>query len=99
MVTAIAVALIALVVSFFYFAVTQALCGKTFGMMITNTRVVSLETGADLSIQQSLIRTVGYFVSLIPAMLGFIWIAFNSPRRGLHDILSGSIVIRDAEDF
>lgn len=94
-----AVALIALVVSFFYFVVTQALCGKTFGMMITNTRVVSLETGEDLSIQQSLIRTVGYFASLVPALLGFIWIAFNSPRRGLHDILSGSIVIRDTDNF
>lgn len=94
-----AVALIALVVSFFYFSVTQALCGKTFGMMITNTRVVSMETGEDLSIQQSLIRTVGYFASLLPALLGFIWIAFNSPRRGLHDLLSGSIVIRDTERF
>lgn len=93
-----AVALVTLVVSFFYFAVTQALCGKTFGMMLTNTSVVSMETGEPLSIQQSLVRTVGYFVGMIPALLGFIWIALNSSRRGLHDIMSGAIVIRDFED-
>jgi len=94
-----ATALVALVVSFFYCAVTQALCGKTFGMMITNTRVVSMETGEPLSIQQSLIRTVGYFIALLPVMAGFIWIAFNPARRGLHDLISGSIVIRDDEGF
>lgn len=94
-----ATALVALVVSFFYFTVTQALCGKTFGMMLTNTSVVSMETGAPLTIQQSLIRTVGYFLALLPALLGFIWIAFNPTRRGLHDLLSGSIVIRDQEDY
>lgn len=94
-----ATALVALVVSFFYFAVTQSLCGKTFGMMITRTRTVSIETGEPLSIQQSLIRTVGYFISLLPALLGFLSIALNSQRRGLHDILAGSIVVRDSESL
>ena len=93
--TEIAAGLIILLVSFFYLAVTQCLAGKTFGMMVTNTRVVDVYTFEAPSGQRLLLRTIGYFVAIAPATLGLIWIAFNRYRRGWHDVISGTRVVRD----
>jgi len=93
--TEIAAGLIVLLVSFFYLAVTQCLSGKTFGMMMTNTRVVDVYTFEAPSGQRLLLRTLGYFVAIAPATLGLIWIAFNRYRRGWHDVISGTRVVRD----
>ena len=93
--TEIAAGLIVLLVSFFYLAVTQCLSGKTFGMMMTNTRVVDVYTLEAPSGQRLLLRTIGYFVAIEPATLGLIWIAFNRYRRGWHDVISGTRVVRD----
>ena len=93
--TEIAAGLIVALVSFFYLAVTQCLSGKTFGMMLTNTRVVDAYTLEAPSGQRFLLRTIGYFVAIAPATLGLIWIAFNRYRRGWHDVISGTRVVRD----
>ena len=93
--TKIAAGLILLLVSFFYLAVTQCLSGKTFGMMLTNTRVVDFYTCEPPGGQRLLLRTIGYFIALAPATLGLIWIAFNRYRRGWHDVISGTRVVRD----
>ena len=93
--TEIAAGLIVLLVSFFYLAVTQCLSGKTFGMMMTNTRIVDVYTFEAPSGQRLLLRTIGYFVAIAPATLGLIWIAFNRYRRGWHDVISGTRVVRD----
>lgn len=68
--------------------------GATPGKMAISARVVDAATGGPLSIGQSLIRYVGYFVSTIPFCLGFLWIAFDSKKQGWHDKLAGSVVVR-----
>jgi len=40
------------------------------------------------------VRYIGYFVSVIPFGLGFIWIAFDSKKQGFHDKLAGTVVVR-----
>jgi uncharacterized RDD family membrane protein YckC len=90
-----AAGLMVLLVTFFYLAITQCLCGKTFGMMLTNTRVVDAYTFESPSPQRMLARTAGYFLALAPALLGFVWMLFNRKRRGWHDIISGTLVARD----
>jgi len=82
-------------IAFFYFALTQCLCGKTFGMMLTNTRVVDATEYKTPSISQSLVRTGGYLVAAAPALLGFLWAAINRKHRGWHDYISGTMVVRD----
>jgi uncharacterized RDD family membrane protein YckC len=86
---------IVLLVAFFYLALTQSLCGRTFGMMLTNTRVVDELTFEAPSASRALLRTAGYFVGAMPALAGIIWAAFNSKHRGWQDFLSGTIVVRD----
>jgi uncharacterized RDD family membrane protein YckC len=93
--TRLATAGIVLLVSFFYLALTQSLCGRTFGMMLTNTRVVDELTFEAPSASVALLRTAGYFIGAMPALIGIIWAAFNRKHRGWQDFLSGTIVVRD----
>lgn len=82
-------------IAFFYLALTQCLCGRTFGMMVTNTRVVDSQTFQVPSPSQALLRTAGYFIAAAPALAGIIWAAFDHKRRGWQDFISGTMVVRD----
>jgi len=86
---------IVVLIAFFYLALTQCLCGKTFGMMLTNTRVVDARGFEIPSASQSLLRTAGYFVAVAPALAGIIWAAFDYKHRGWQDFISGTVVVRD----
>lgn len=87
-------AIVALI-AFFYLALTQCLCGRTFGMMLTNTRVVDAQAFEAPTPSQALLRTAGYFVAAAPALVGIIWAAFDHKHRGWHDFISGTVVVRD----
>jgi uncharacterized RDD family membrane protein YckC len=82
-------------IAFFYLALTQTLCGRTFGMMFTNTRIVDSQSFEAPSASRALLRTVGYFIAAVPGLLGIIWAAFNRKRRGWQDFISGTVVVRD----
>lgn len=82
-------------IAFFYLALTQSLCGRTFGMMFTNTRVVDSLTFESPSPSIALLRTVGYFIAALPAFAGIAWAGFNRKRRGWQDFISGTVVVRD----
>jgi uncharacterized RDD family membrane protein YckC len=82
-------------IAFFYLALTQCLCGRTFGMMLTNTRVVDAQAFEAPSPSQALLRTAGYFIAAAPALVGIIWAAFDYKHRGWQDFISGTIVVRD----
>src|SRR5262245_47544453 len=79
----------------FYLWLTQSLCGKTFGMMFTNTRVIEDATGRHPSIQRALLRSLAYPVALAPAGIGILWVVIDPKRRAWHDLLSGTRVVRD----
>lgn len=82
-------------VAFLYLGLTQCLSGRTFGMMLTNTRVVDSLTFNKPSAPLILLRTAGYFVAAAPLLLGILWAAFNRKHRGWQDIISGTVVVRD----
>ena len=88
------IAIVALV-AFFYLALTHCLCGKTVGMMLTNTRIVDATSFDDPSRKRALIRAIAYFVAVTPAMLGLLWMVGNRKRRGWHDFISVTFVARD----
>jgi uncharacterized RDD family membrane protein YckC len=82
-------------IAFFYLALTQCLCGRTFGMMLTNTRVVDAQTFDAPSPSQALLRTAGYFIAAAPALIGILWTAFDYKHRGWQDFISRTMVVRD----
>lgn len=66
----------------------------TPGKMLLSVRIQDANTGAKLSLGQSVGRYLGYFVSTIPLGLGLIWVAFDKKKQGWHDKLAHTVVVK-----
>lgn len=66
----------------------------TPGKMALSLRVLDANSGATLSVGQSIGRYLAYFVSAIPLGFGLIWVGFDSRKQGWHDKLAHSVVVR-----
>ncbi|MEM8562123.1 MAG: RDD family protein [Pseudomonadota bacterium] len=66
----------------------------TPGKMMLGLSVVDADTGGPISIPKAVGRYLGYFVSTIPFLLGFVWIGFDKRKQGFHDKLAGTVVVR-----
>jgi uncharacterized RDD family membrane protein YckC len=66
----------------------------TPGKMAISAQVVDARTGGRLSVGQSIVRYLGYFVSTIPFCLGLLWVAFDPKKQAWHDKIAGTVVIR-----
>lgn len=85
---------LAVVLGIVYFSFFHAAWGQTIGKMIFRVRVVK-KNGQPVSFLQALLRTFVYLISALPVFLGFIWIGFTSGKRSWHDLISGTIVVRE----
>ena len=83
---------IILMIAYFYLGLTQSLCARTFGMMLTNTRVFTAKTNDPITVPRALART---FIFAPAFALCWLWAVLNPTRRGLHDIISGTVVTDD----
>jgi uncharacterized RDD family membrane protein YckC len=88
-------AIIVSMIAFFYLALTQSLCSRTFGMMATRTRIIDVFTGESIPASRAIMRTAGYFIGALPAFIGLLWAAFSPQRRGWHDYIAGTRVISE----
>jgi len=68
--------------------------GQTIGKMLTGIRVVPAAPNTRLDLPRALVRTAVWSVLLLPAGLGLITAIFNDDRRGLHDRVAGTKVVR-----
>ncbi|GAW87013.1 conserved hypothetical protein [Bathymodiolus platifrons methanotrophic gill symbiont] len=66
----------------------------TPGKMATKLTIVDAKTGQKPSTKQLIIRYLGYYVSILPLGMGLIWVGIDSRKRGFHDMLAGTVVIR-----
>ncbi len=66
----------------------------TPGKMVVGAEIVDAETLEPPSTGQLIGRYFGYYVSIIPFMLGLLWVAFDPRKQGFHDKLAGTVVIR-----
>ncbi len=67
----------------------------TPGKIFLKIKIIDEKTGNKLSTGQSIGRYFGYFVSMLPLMLGIIWVAFDGKKQGWHDKLAGTVCVRD----
>ena len=67
--------------------------GQTLGSKLLNIRVIRTD-GSDLSITQALIRYVGFIISGLVLLIGFIWAAFDANKQGWHDKIAGTYVVK-----
>jgi uncharacterized RDD family membrane protein YckC len=73
--------------------------GATPGKKFVHIKIVDANTLKDINNTQALTRSVGYIVSTLALLIGFIMVAFRSDKRGLHDLFAGTVVIYEEEAF
>jgi uncharacterized RDD family membrane protein YckC len=83
------------VVSIAYFPYFWARGGQTPGMRVFGIRVVRDQDGGPVTGWIAILRLLGYWVSGFVFYIGYIWILFDARRRGWHDLIAGTVVIKD----
>jgi len=66
----------------------------TPGKMLIAARIVDASTGQPASTGQLIGRYFAYYVSIIPFMLGLIWVGIDPRKQGWHDKLANTVVVR-----
>src|SRR5687767_4193816 len=79
-----------------YFVVFWSTTGQTPGAHLMRIRVCRADDGSILRPGRALLRLVGLTLAAIPLLAGFVPILFDDRRRGLHDMLAGTVVIEAA---
>lgn len=72
-------------------------CQATPAKMLFDLKIVDATTGQKPTTQQWVIRYVGYFVSLLPLGLGYLWVAFDPKKQSFHDKMANTLVIYSDE--
>jgi uncharacterized RDD family membrane protein YckC len=84
---------LAVAVAAIYVLCFQILHARTLGMRLLGLRIIDVY-GERPSALRSLARTAGYLAAAATGGLGFLWIGFDREKRGLHDWLAGTYVVK-----
>ncbi len=71
----------------------------TPGKIAICAKIVDAKTGAQPTLQQYIVRYLGYIVATIPLGLGILWVAWDPRKQGWHDKLAGTVVINTKDKF
>ena len=86
--------LVSFVIGWLYFALMESSeRGATVGKMVVGLRVVT-SNGQRLSFLNATGRYFAKIISAIILFIGFIMIGFTDKKRGLHDMIAGTLVIK-----
>jgi uncharacterized RDD family membrane protein YckC len=76
-----------------YFAVFWSTTGQTPGNRLMHIRVCDADDGAVLSLRRSVLRFGALVLAALPLFAGFLTILVDNRRRGVHDMLAGTVVV------
>lgn len=77
-----------------YYVLMTGLRGQTLGKMALRIKVVRADERVPGLGYAALRETVGKFVSAVAFFLGFLWVAWDPAKRGWHDYIAGTRVIK-----
>lgn len=77
----------------FYFTLFTGWDGQTPGKILLRLKVVRIN-GEPVGYGRALLRYIGYYISFLLVGLGFVMIALDRNKRGLHDLIAGTCVIK-----
>ena len=83
------------VVVFVYMTVAVGLYGRTIGMRLFSLEVVDIEGENYPTIHQAAVSASLYLLSLAFGGAGFLTLPFNDDKRAVHDLASGTIVVKE----
>jgi uncharacterized RDD family membrane protein YckC len=87
-------ALIAALVMFLYHTCSVALAGRTLGMRFSSLHIVDARKACVPTTGQCARRALAFMLSLVTGGLGILYSLFDAEGRTLHDLLSGTVVVR-----
>lgn len=87
-------ALIAALLMFLYHTCSVALAGRTLGMRLCALQAVDARKACVPTTGQCMRRAVVYMLSLATGGLGILYSLFDAEGRTVHDLLSGTVVVR-----
>ena len=83
------------VVMFFYMTISLGFLGKTLGMRLFSLELVDATENEYPTLQQAAVNSSVFLLSLGFLGAGFLTVLFNEEKRAVHDLLSGTILVRD----
>jgi uncharacterized RDD family membrane protein YckC len=87
----------AVIVPLAYFPWFWARSGATPGMRMFGLQVVRDRDGGPISGGQAVLRLIGYWIDGVVFYLGYIWILIDKRKRGWHDLIAGTVVVKRAD--
>lgn len=69
----------------------------TPGKLLLGCQVVDADSLAPMGLWQSVLRYVAYLASMLPLMLGFLWVAKDPRKQGFHDKIANTLVLYNAD--
>jgi uncharacterized RDD family membrane protein YckC len=76
-----------------YFVTFWSATGQTPGNRLLEIRVCRARDGAAPSLAAALLRFAGLIAAALPLFAGFLPILFDDRRRGIQDMLAGTVVV------
>ncbi len=83
------------IVMFVYLTTTIGFYGRTFGMRIFSLEVVDIDGENYPTLHQSAVSSAIYILSLVFGGVGFLTMLFNPEKRAAHDLISGTMVVKE----
>ena len=80
-----------------YFIGLWAWRGQTLGQIVANVKVVRAD-GKRVDLRTAVLRFLGYIVCVLTLGIGFLMVAFDERKQGLHDKIANTYVIRLGEE-
>jgi uncharacterized RDD family membrane protein YckC len=84
-----------LLVMFLYSTIAIGFFGRTLGMRLFSLEIIDVEENEYPTLQQSAVSSAVFLLSLAFAGAGFIPALLNEERRAAHDLISGTILVRE----
>jgi uncharacterized RDD family membrane protein YckC len=81
-----------LIVKLIYYTLFLGKTGQTPGKNLFGLRVIRTD-GRPVTYAQALIRTIGYYINMLTLEIGFLWVAVDRRKQGLHDKIAGTLEI------
>lgn len=83
------------IVMFIYMTTAVGMFGRTFGMKMFSLEIIDIEENDYPTFHQAAVSAAVYLLSLGLGGSGFLTILFTDDKRAVHDIVSGTLIVKD----
>ncbi len=83
------------IITFIYMTICLGFYGKTLGMRLFSLELVDAVENEYPTLHQAAVSSSVYLISFVFGGAGFLTVFFNEEKRAVHDLLSGTILVRE----